>query len=237
MTKKIDSKTYVMKPGSHPWRICPLEYHWVNEHPRKEDKGIIVLIKGHCRKNPGTKDILTADEIKEISEIFRDQLMPEDFPTKSHLGFGTDGNKYDELIAGWVKYWNETLKLKVKIDPTLIKVLIGSESSFLVKPPTSPLHKAIGLVQLMPETIKLLANSKELKNYHVAINQKDAWEPSVNIASAVRWFVRKRELIKFVLKREPTKFEILEGYKGILGDTSPTAKKTRKVLEQLWAKI
>jgi hypothetical protein len=236
MAKKKDPKAYVLKPGSHPWRICPVNYHWVNQHPRKEDKEVIILVKGHCRRNSGKRDILTADEIQEISENFRNQLSSGDFPTKSDLGFGENGMKYDVLIAGWVKYWNETLKLEHKIDPTLIKVLMASESSFLVTPPALAGHKAIGLMQLMPETINYLSNPKELKDFHIKITQKEAWEPSVNIASAVRWLIRKRELTKTALKRNPTNFEILEGYKGILGDQSKEAVKIRNTFNKLWKK-
>lgn len=237
MAKEKNPKTYVLNQGSHPWRICPINYHWVNQHPRKEDKDVIVLVKGHCRRNSGKRDILTADEIKEISENLNGKLVPEDFPTKSDLGFNKDGNEYDELIAVWVKYWNETLKLDIKIDPTLIKVLMASESSFKITPMASPNHKAIGLMQLMPETIKYLSDPKELKDFHIKITQSDALDPAINIASAVRWFVRKRILLKSTLKREPTPFEILEGYKGILGDNSPLAAQSRKVLQHLWSKI
>ena len=76
--------------------------HWlslVNKHPRKEDKDTIVLVKGHCLKNPSNKDIIEIDEIQEISSVFTSMLKREDLPSSQNLGFGEDGRKYDELIG------------------------------------------------------------------------------------------------------------------------------------------
>ena len=39
-------------------------------------------------------------------------------------------NDYDQLITGWVKYWNEVLKTKIPLDPNFVKALMASESSF-----------------------------------------------------------------------------------------------------------
>lgn len=152
MAKK-SARTYVLSPGKHPWRICPIGYHWVNKHPRKEDKDTIVLVKGHCRRNPSNKDVLELDEIQEISSIFTSMLKKEDLPSSHNLGFGEDGKKYDELIGLWMKYWNDIFNPIEKLPPNIVKALMATESGFQVRPKALRGHKAIGIMQLMPETV------------------------------------------------------------------------------------
>ena len=41
-----------------------------------------------------------------------------------------DANKYDVLIRGWVRYWNEIFQPKNPLDPNLVKALMATESSF-----------------------------------------------------------------------------------------------------------
>lgn len=228
MAKK-SSRTYVLRSGKHPWRICPIGYHWVNKHPRKEDKDSIVLVKGHCRRNPSNKDVLEIDEIQEISSVFISMLKKEDLPAKHDLGFGKNGNKYDELIGLWTKYWNDIFVLKNKLDPNIVKALMATESGFREIPTrASRGHKAIGIMQLMPETVKYLSSAKELRDFQIDLSQRDAMDPAVNIASAVRWLFRKREVGESRLKKKLTWIEVVEEYKGISGDESLKAKEIRK---------
>ena len=201
----------------------------MNKHPRKEDKDTIVLVKGHCRINPSNKDLLEIDEIQEISTVFIPMLKREDLPSAQDLGFGKDGRKYDELIGIWTKYWNDIFDPKEKLDPNIIKALMATESGFQEVPQNAPKgHKAIGIMQLMPETVKYLSSAKELKDYHIDLNQKEAWDPAVNIASAVRWLFRKREVGESRLKKKLTWLEVIEEYKGITGDKSGRAQLIRK---------
>lgn len=237
MAKK-NHRSFVLAPGKHPWRICPIGYHWVNKHPRKEDKDTIVLVKGHCRKNPSNNDVLEIDEIQEISSVFISMLKKEDLPSSQNLGFGGDGRKYDELIGLWTKYWNDIFEPEEKLSPNIVKALMATESGFQAIPKNAPKgHKAIGIMQLMPETVKYLSSAKELKNFHIDLTQKEAWDPSVNIASAVRWLFRKREIGEYRLKKKLTWMEVLEEYKGITGDTSPAAVKIRNSIKTYYTKL
>jgi hypothetical protein len=177
----------------------------VNKHPRKEDRDTIVLVKGHCRRNPSNKDVLEIDEIREISAVFLPMLRREDLPSAYSLGFGKNGQKYDELIGLWTRYWNDVLVPKDPLDPNIIKALMATESGFQEVPRNVPRgHKAIGIMQLMPETVKYLSSSKELKDFHIDLTKKDAWDPAVNVASAVRWMFRKREVGEARLKKKLT---------------------------------
>jgi hypothetical protein len=237
MAKKF-SRSYVLSSGKHPWRICPIGYHWVNKHPRKEDKDSIVLVKGHCRRNPSNKDVLEIDEIQEISQVFISMLSKEDLPIANNLGFGKKGNKYDELIGLWTKYWNDVFAPSEKLDPNLVKALMATESGFQEVPADAPRgHKAIGIMQLMPETVKYLSSPKELKDFHLDLTQREAWDPAVNIASSVRWLFRKREVGEARLKRKLTWIEVIEEYKGITGDQSEDANKIRKNFNKYLASL
>ena len=162
--------------------------------------------------NPNNKDILEIDEIQEISSVFTSMLKREDLPSSQNLGFGEDGRKYDGLIGLWTKYWNDIFNPEEKLSPNIVKALMATESGFQPMPKNAPKgHKAIGIMQLMPET--------------------------VNIASAVRWLFRKREIGEHRLKKKLTWMEVLEEYKGITGDTSPVAVKIRNSLKTYYTKL
>ena len=58
-------------------------------------------------------------------------------------------------------------------------------------------HKAIGLMQIMPETVGHLGSrSKDIKDHFIEISLEDARDPSVAIAAATRWLFRKHRLVK-----------------------------------------
>jgi hypothetical protein len=173
--------------------------------------------------------VLEIDEIQEISQVFISMLSKEDLPIANNLGFGKNGNKYDELIGLWTKYWNDVFAPSEKLDPSLVKALMATESGFQEVPADAPRgHKAIGIMQLMPETVKYLSSSKELKDFHFDLTQREAWDPAVNIASSVRWLFRKREVGEARLKKKLSWIEVIEEYKGITGDNSKEAFFIRK---------
>jgi len=237
MTKK-PARNYVLSSGKHPWRICPIGYHWVNKHPRKEDEDTIVLVKGHCRRNPSKKDVLEVDEILEMSSVFSPMLVKENLPSSHELGFGKKGQKYDVLIGLWTKYWNDIFSLKEPLDPNIVKALMATESGFQEIPTNiSTGHKAIGIMQLMPETVKYLSSTKELKDFHIDISSKEALDPAVNISSAIRWLFRKQEVGESRLKRKLTWVEVIEEYKGIIGDESGKAQQIRESFQGYLKKL
>lgn len=215
--------------NSHRWRICPIGEHWVKEHPRKTDSGK-TSVEGHCRKNPKNKDVIKSAELLKIAEEHFKNLST--MPNPKDLKF-PNGNKYDSIIAGWCQYWNETLEPKTPLDPNTVKALIATESGFEPEPAGPPGHMAIGIMQLMPQTIKYLSvNSKELRNHYIEITSIDANDPVINIAAGTRWLFRKYELTKHKLNREPTWQEVLLDYKGILNDNSEIAVRINKKLEK-----
>ena len=93
-------------------------------------------------------------------------------PSENDLGY-SNGNKYNELITGWSKYWNEVLNPKVPLGPYLVKALIASESDFNPEaiPPGGGPNSARGLMQVTNDSRKYLADEvEELRDFLVVMN-------------------------------------------------------------------
>lgn len=224
------TKDHIVKRS--PWRICPIGSHWVKEHVKR---GNTDSTDSHCRKNPSGKDILKADEISLIAKlpVFNSVKLKA---APDNLGF-KNGNEFDHLINGWCAYWNEILQPDELLHPNIVKALIATESGFMINPPRSSKHTAIGLLQLMPKTIGLLSlRSKELKNHYVEISKDEAFDPNVNICAAIRWLFRKRELVR--RKRINTDWlDTLEEYKGITKQTSKKPAEIKSNIRELYEKL
>ncbi len=218
----------------HPWRVCPYGEHQVVEHPKNNPPskphpdGSISTVHWHCAHNPSGKDQLYPDEIREIATRHFSDLKNKPCPLP--LKFTKNGSKYDDLIAGWVQYWNEVLKPDQPLDPNLVKALIASESGFDPKKINKRgKDRARGLMQITNETRKLLGDEKELKDHYLNLTKEDLIDPGVNICAGVRWLFRKREIASVVrLKRQATWLEASEEYKGDLGDLLNGNKKAQK---------
>ncbi len=205
----------------HSWRLCPVGEHWVRTHnmrvpPSKEHpEGYDTIRHAHCARNPSGKDQLYLDEILEISDKKFFNAQPKPCPLK--LKFGEDGSKYDDLIAGWTKYWNDVLSPTELLDPNLVKALIAFESSFNpnILANIKNLNSARGLMQLINSTRKILGNEKgELINHFVTVSREDLNNPSVNICAGIRWLFNKRKLTSSRLGRVATWEEAVFEYKG-----------------------
>ena len=199
-----------------PWRICPIGEHWVRQHPRERIKGPVEDVDGHCRKSPGHRDIIFFDELSQIEKniLFNQATRPALF--KSKPGWGKE---YDGLVAGWTAYWNDILELSPRLDPSWVKLLIASESSFdpNASPDPSSNKSARGLIQIMPQTRKILSDYKgELKDHFVSVHSDNLFNPSVSIATGIRWLARKKDTASRKLKREATWQEAILEYKGVL---------------------
>lgn len=219
---------FLMKPSqkkkSHPWRICPSGEHWRRTHNRRvpiseKNPTGITEVEGHCCKNRSKKDQILTEEIEKIARtIFKNLKGP---PKADNLKF-ENGNKYDDLIRGWTRYWNEVFKSKDPLDPNLIKALIASESSFDPKPrpiKAGKAGKARGLMQITDQAIKILKDEKgELKDYLIDINQRDLEDPNISICAGIRWLFHKKKLASVKLKREATWVEAVAEYKSYLKD-------------------
>ncbi len=222
----------------NPWRVCPLGEHWVKRHPKHLKSGKLTDHDGHCRKNPSKKDLLKGDEMDLIanSELF---LNPEIKVSKNSLGERLlsleKQNQYDGLISGWTSYWNNIFQLKNPLHPNHVKALMATESMFNSKARAinpNPTGLARGLMQLTEKTTREARNYKlrEYRDYYLDLEYEDLWDPNKNIAFGVRHIFRKRETAKWRLKREPSWFEVLMDYKGLLTSKSQDAKISRERL-------
>ncbi len=215
----FDSTDVTIK--SHPWRLCPIGEHWVRRHPKNLTSGKVTDHDGHCRKNKKSKsEFYHGDELKLIAETHFGTLVSdrEAMPVPDSLGF-PNGNKYDLLIAGWTKFWNEVLRPGDPLSPDFVKALIATESSFnLVKDQTSSDGPARGLIQITDSSRKILQDLKgELKDHHIKLSIEESRDPVTNIGAGIRWLHYKKLYAKRILKREATWEDAVIFYKGLHG--------------------
>ncbi len=205
----------------HPWRVCPYGQHWVKTHslhvpPSKKDPaGSATTRHEHCAHNPSGRDQLYPEEMSEIAT--QNFFGLKDKPCPLPLRF-KNGSKYDDLIAGWVQYWNEVMKPPIPLEPNCVKALIASESGFdpnkLANKKNS--NSARGLMQITNETRKILGNEKrELKDHYIDVTKSDLNDPNNNICAGVRWLIYKRERASQKLGHSASWEEAIKEYKGL----------------------
>lgn len=87
-------------------------------------------------------------------------------------------------------------------------------------------------MQLTEKTTREARNHKlrEYRDHYIDLEYEDLWEPNKNIAFGIRHIFRKRETAKWRLKREPSWFEVLMDYKGLLTSKSQDAKTSKERL-------
>ncbi|MBK9323035.1 MAG: transglycosylase SLT domain-containing protein [Bdellovibrionaceae bacterium] len=206
------------------------------QHPA----GSLTTRRGHCAKNPTGKDQLYPDEISEIAQQSFKNLKPK--PCPSDLGFKKNGNKFDDLIAGWTRYWNEVINPNVPLDPNIVKALIASESGFnrdmLANKKNS--NSARGLMQILNSTRKTLGDEGgELRDHLLTITKDDLNDPNTNICAGIRWLFQKQKLASSSLDKEASWEEAVMNYKGKLkskpGD--PEAAKQKKIFQKYLDKL
>ena len=222
--RKEDSRSKNPEPNQekvHPWRLCPSGEHWVRAHPLhmppsgRHPSGLLTSREGHCARNPSRKDQLYPHEILEISDQNFSKVKNK--PCSIDLGFKGKGDKYDELIAGWVQYWNDIFKSKNPLDPNLVKALIATESSFRkdLLANKKNQNSARGLMQVTNGSRKILGDEKgELKEHFLTVTRAELNDPNINICAGVRWLFHKRKLVSSRLNREATWEEVIYSYKG-----------------------
>lgn len=207
---------------THSWRLCPPGRHWVRTHPlhthasKKNLQGSETIRHGHCADNPSGKDTLYPNEISAMADAHFSKLTNR--PCPKSLGF-SNGDKFDDLISGWCKYWNDVLALSEPLESNLIKALIASESSFdenlLADKKNS--NSARGLMQVTNDTRKNLGNEKgELKDHYLKVTKIDLNDPNINICAGIRWLFQKKKLADGKLGRQATWIESVANYKGVL---------------------
>lgn len=221
-----------------PWRICPIGYHWVRQHDRQ--KKTIEDVDPHCRRNPSNKDIIKGDEIDFISmtDMFLDSPVKVSKNSIGMKGLSLDKqNQYDEYISGWTAYWNDVFKLEKPLHPNYVKALIASESTFNSKAiaKNKDLKKgyARGLMQIIESTVReMKGKDKDYRDNFVDLEYEDHFNPNRSIAAGVRHLFRKREIAKSKLKREPTWFEVIMDYKGMLKSKTEKSEEVREKLRK-----
>lgn len=236
LQKNLDRVSSRLESTTHPWRICPPGEYYVRESKvsRHQREGALVsehLRRDHCREHKRTfVDILTPQETTDIAEIFFSSLSGS--PTADDLDFGSAGIKYDHLIRGWTKYWNEVFKPEPPLEPNLVKALIASESSFNPNSGKASKGRAKGLMQLMPLTVKALGGYRnELKDHLFQIDGAEVLDPGLNISAGIRWLFQKRITAARRLKREATWIEAVAEYKDYLRRKPKKPKTTHEGMD------
>ena len=232
----LEEITPEAKENIHPWRLCPAGQHCVRQHTMRVPPSKIhsasydTTRREHCACNPRGKEQLHAKEIQDMAKQHFINLPNK--PCPINLNFSKeqdrlDGNACDDIIAGWVQYWNDIFKPITPLTSNFVKALIASESGFK---PTELSDKknqnsARGLTQLTDKTRKILGDAKgELKNHLIDITQEDLNDPVINICAGIRWLFRKKEIATAKLKREATWQEAMAEYKGL--NTEPEGRAT-----------
>jgi hypothetical protein len=157
--------------------------------------------------------------MNEIAEKQFSKLRKSDLPTRGLEEYeGSDA--YDHLIGGWTRFWNEILQPDVPLDPSLVKALIATESRFKAKAVIRAGKRAgmaRGLMQVTSWSAEILKDEKgELLDHLVNVDQKELYEPNLNIAVGIRWLFRKRETASATLGRKSDWVETVADYKSYL---------------------
>ena len=240
----------------HSWRLCGEGRHWVKTHEmsvpssKSHPYGNTVARQGHCANNPGhVKDMLSTDEMHAIADNRFANLpgLPVAGILTKRVGKTLTedafpkADNYDNLIRGWVRYWNDIFQPTDLLDPNLVKALMASESSFNEKAQNFFMHGgkkiyAFGLLQITEETWHVLNDytHSELNNHFIqptelALIKDNLWDPCINICSAIRWLFQKHNLLSNLhlrqAKKDPTKpyhepswVEVVKYYKGYTSD-------------------
>lgn len=210
--------------------MCPGGEHWVSSYTKLSGT---VQVRGHCRLNPSLKDQIYAEELHKISHKYFSDV--EEKPTVDNLGFKYRGNKFDDEIAGWTKYWNDVLSPDEPLSPNLVKALIGTESGFDRTAKVKAGKKAgwaRGLMQVTDWSLEILKDEKgEIRNHLIDLDHKDMMDASLNIAAGIRWLHRKRETASAKLNRQATWLEAAADYKSYLEwKKNPDHKQMNKVV-------
>lgn len=235
--KKIKSEK--PKEKVHPWRPCPIGEHWVITHPyhvrpsKIHPDGSIATQSGHCRINRSKKDHLYKDDIVEMAQRHFKKLSGP--PAANNLGFRNRGNKYDDLIRGWTRYWNDVLRPTDSLDPDLVKALIASESGFNPKEwnHLKGDSAAYGLMQVLNKSVQLLKNPKELRDHFVDLDNDDMTDPNFSICSGTRWLFRKKEILEKRVGHPFSWRDVVADYKG----TEPNDPKLMPRFDDYYRKL
>lgn len=219
--KKLSTKSKTVVVREHSRRV-PLS--------KKNPMGRTIVDR-HLRHIEG--QYIDLEMIQKIFENYNKKSII--YPAKNKLNLPNE-DKYDDLIAVWVDYFNKKLNPKTPLDPNIIKALIASESTFK----SDAINKnATGLTQVTTETLKIIQDLEgETKDFVFKdIRKKDLKDPNVSISLGTRWILYKKLYADKILKRNATADEVIQVYKGILNDKSITAERIMKKYREFYEKL
>ena len=122
---------------------------------KKNPSGVTVVDRHIRHLNVKTKEELLK-EIKDSSEN-KKIIYPHSGPSEFK-----NADKYDQIIAEAVDFFNTLFQIEPPFDPDMIKALIASESGFRLEPKEN--NVALGIAQITKQTLKVLQDPKgELK--------------------------------------------------------------------------
>ncbi len=192
---------------------------------KKNPDGVTSVCR-HTRSRESMSSLSPGD-LEQIRKAFSKNIPR---PTAKSMDY-PHGNDFDDLIAGWVDYFNKKFNIQPPLDPNLVKALIASESGFDVDPKQNKIAKGLG--QITKKTLKIILDSKgEIsEDGFNGLTEKDLLDPNINIAVTVRWLFQKKKLAGKKLKREATWAEACEEYKGILKSKTLGSERKRNTLK------
>ena len=176
----------------------------VREHPMhvpvsdKNPSGITIRDQ-HFRRLPGT--YLKREEISETFKNYSRKGIT--YPSSGKILEHKDSDKYDDLIAVWVHYFNDKLKSDPPLAPDVFKALLASESGFHLDTPKNKI--AFGIAQITKQTWEILQDQNgEAKEFIFnEIRQKDLKNPDIAIPMSIRWLIYKSQRAAAKLGRQP----------------------------------
>ena len=107
----------------------------------------------------------------------------------------------DPIIHFWLNYWkSQGVTFPEGLDPLHIKAIIAEESSF-DQDAENPRSKATGLMQIMEDSLKALADTERKfgavpDNYIKKASLEDLKDPVINVATGIRWLGHKHYLLR-----------------------------------------
>jgi soluble lytic murein transglycosylase len=200
--KKLPAST--VQPGEYPLleRVPPLEHaeKISLEEPPAED---LHLQKAKLLSNGGLVDFAVRElqaassddkgnwELAETAQIYTDtghydraiEVMKRSVPSYFAVDIPTLPREYWEALFPR-PYWSDLKKFSVAngLDPYLVASLIRQESEFN---PLAVSHaNAVGLMQLLPRTGRVVARQESLKRYAAS----QLYTPAVNLELGTRYF-------------------------------------------------
>lgn len=220
-----------MAKKSSTLRKTKVREHARRVKPSQKNPSGITIVDEHSRRLLGT--YLDEKEIYKIANGYILKNIPKPSVLDSKF---KGGNDYDDLIAIWTNYFNELFSIEPKLEPNVIKALIGSESDFRLDP-KNPI--AIGIAQITKETLKIVQDPNgEVKGFIFNnISQKDLKNPSIAIPVAIRWIAYKKARAEAKLGRTATHEEIILEYKGLLKSGSNYKKNALERYRDFYEKL